>query len=299
MKKKHVLLVGGTSLDTIIHLPSPMEPGPQTIWAKESYQGVGCTGAGKALNLSRLGIDTTLHTIVGQDSQADFVLGELQHPNIELLVERTQAPTEQHTNLMSPSGERISIFTHPPDCPKEIDVESISKAMAKTDIAAISILDYTRPTLAIAKAHNKPLWIDLHDYDGKDSYHREFIDMADVIFVSSDNLPDYESFMAQQINAGKELVVCTHGKEGSAALTSEGRWYQQDILPDFPLVDSNGAGDAYFSGFLFAHFQNASLQNCMLYGSAAAALCVGSRKLYNPSLSPETLDGLFQDFSRR
>jgi sugar/nucleoside kinase (ribokinase family) len=289
----HVLIIGGTSIDTIIQLHSPLELGPQTTWAKESYHAIGGTGAGKALNLAHLGVNVTLHTWLGTDHQANQVVEGLAHRNIELLIEISQLPTEQHTNLMTPNGERISIYTQPPDSSKEYVMDDIAKAMAKTDVAAISILDYTRPTLALAQKFNKPLWIDLHDYDGKNIYHQEFIDAATVIFVASDNLPDYQTFMKDQIKEGKQLVVCTHGKEGSSALDRQGRWYEQKIIPGYELVDSNGAGDAYFSGFIFAYFQGKDIQSCMRSGSVVAAMCINSKELYNEKLCSDILDTSF------
>ncbi|WDE04623.1 carbohydrate kinase family protein [Thalassomonas viridans] len=289
MTQAHVFIIGGTSIDSIIHLHQPLTAEPQTVWAKSQYFAVGGTGAGKALNLSRLGHQVCLHTCLGDDEPGREIIAGLQHKNIELLVETVPVPTEQHTNIMSPHGERISIYTQPPSDDKNYDMTEIERVMAKTDIAAVGILDYTRPTLALAKKYRKPLWIDLHDYDGENPYHQEFIDAADVIFVASDNLPDYENFMRQQIALGKQLVVCTHGKGGSTALDAGGNWYRQDIIPGYELVDSNGAGDAYFSGFLTTYLQGEDVQLAMENGSRVAAMCINSDKLYHEQLTQDTL----------
>ncbi|WDE11113.1 carbohydrate kinase family protein [Thalassomonas haliotis] len=285
MTQAHVFIIGGTSIDSIVHLQTPLTSGPQTIWAKKQYFAIGGTGAGKALNLARLGHQVCLHTCLGDDEPGREIIAGLSHNNIELLVETVPIPTEQHTNIMSPQGERISIYTQPPSGAKDYDMTQIERVMAKTDIAAIGILDYTRPTLVLAKKYHKPLWIDLHDYDGENPYHQEFIDAATVIFVASDNLPDYKAFMQQQIALGKELVVCTHGKAGSTALDATGNWYQQEIIPGYALVDSNGAGDAYFSGYLTSYLQGCDVQLCMANASRVAAMCINSEKLYHEQLT--------------
>jgi len=287
---KQVLVVGGTSLDTIVQLPAAMEKGPQTIWAKDCYQAVGGTGAGKALNLAQLGFDVSLHTLVGNDLDAEFVLSELEHPRIELLVDRVEQATERHVNLMDPHGHRISIFTHYPANPDVINWQSVEARMQNTDIAAINILDYTRPTLSMAKKYAKPIWIDLHDYDGSDPYHQDFIDAADVLMVSSEKLTDYKEFMLQQQNLGKELVICTHASDGATLLDKAGNWYQQQIMPGYELVDSNGAGDAFFSGFLYACIQGLSIQQCMRFAATAAAMCINSNRLYSADLSATQLE---------
>lgn len=287
---KTVLIVGGTSIDTIIHLPAPLTGEPKTIWAKKAYKAVGGTGAGKALNLARLGFPVLMHSILGRDAEAQQIIKTCDHPNIKLVVDYLDEPTEQHTNLMAPTGERISLYTIPPCESPALDWQFLEAAIDTIDIAAISILNYTRPSLAIARAAGKAVWIDLHDYDGKNPYHQEFIDAADVIFVASDNLPDYKTFMREQVAAGKEFVVCTHGKAGSTALDSQGNWYECGIATGYPLVDSNGAGDAYFSGFLYAYGRGKTLQESMQYGATVAAMCINSEHLYPENLAPEILE---------
>ena len=289
-KQKKVLIVGGTSYDTIIHLNEFIQPTPQTIWAEKSYCALGGTGAGKALNLAQLDFDVTVHTILGDDREAMEILSRLDSANIHCLVTRTEQRSEQHTNLMSAGGERISIFTHPPANPDNLDWNSVEEALAECDIAAVSILDYTRPLLAKARGMGKPLWIDLHDYDGKNQYHQDYIKAANVVFVSSDCLPNYREFMCEQIASGKDLVVCTHGKEGSEAMDSRCNWYQQDIVDGFELVDSNGAGDAFFSGFLYSYLNNSGVQTCLRYGSLAAAMCINTEQLASRHLSPQALE---------
>lgn len=286
---KKVLIIGGTSIDTIVHLPEPITGEPKTIKAK-SYKAVGGTGAGKALNLARLDFPVCMHTILGRDPEADQVIKSCDHPNIKTFVDYLDEPTEQHVNLMSPTGERISVYTVPPADSPTIDWEFLQQELPEIGVAAISILNYTRPSLAIAKAAGKPLWMDLHDYDGRSPYYEEFIEVADVLFLASDNFPDYRQFMQQQIAAGKSLVVCTHGKAGSTALDAEGKWYECGIAQGYSLVDSNGAGDAYFAGFLYAYVRDKTLEECMKYGATAAAMCINSALLYHETLSPETLE---------
>lgn len=290
IKGQHVLVVGGTSVDTIIHIPAPVCEGPQTIWAKDCYQAVGGTGSGKALNLAQLGFNVSLHTFLGQDSEGAFIEKALSHPRIQLLAESVEQPTERHVNLMEPGGDRVSVFTHHPACPEVIDWRHVEQQMQSTDIAAISILDYTRPALAMAKKYHKPIWIDLHDYDGTDVYHQDFIQAADVLMVSDEKLSDHKTFMWQQYQQGKELVICTHGSRGATALDKQGNWHQQPIIQGYSLADSNGAGDAFFSGFLYGYLQKRDIQACMGAGAMAAAMCISSNQLYHRDLCGQEVD---------
>jgi sugar/nucleoside kinase (ribokinase family) len=149
----------------------------------------------------------------------------------------------------------------------------------------INILSYTKPALALAQNANKPVWTDLHDYDGRNPHHQPFIDAANAIFLSSDNLPDYRSFMTKMIDDGKELVVCTHGSDGATLLSRDGQWLEQPAFPVGQVQDTNGAGDAFFSGFLCGHLNGENLKTCLRLGAVCGALCVTSQSLAAENLS--------------
>ena len=286
---KPIVIIGGASLDTIIQLDALPTPMPQTLWPRSSYKSVGSTGAGKALNLAVLGRSVVLHSLLGQDAVADLVRHALNKPGIELLAEITDTPTEQHVNLMDPHGGRGSLFVQPPADPSGIDWAPVTSAISGCELVVINILSYAKPALALAKNANKPVWTDLHDYDGRNPHHQPFIDAATVVFLSSDNLPDYRSFMETMIDDGKELVVCTHGSEGATLLSREGGWVAQPAFPVDRVRDTNGAGDAFFSGFLCGYLGGEDLRTCLQLGADCGALCVTSRSLAAEHLSLQRL----------
>ena len=282
---KPIVIIGGASLDTIIQLDALPTPTPQTLWPKSSYRSVGSAGAGKALNLAALGSSVVLHSLLGQDTEADLVRHALNKPGIELLAEATDTPTEQHVNLMDPHGGRVSLFVQPPADPSVVDWAPVTSAISGCERVVINILSYTKPALALAQNANKPVWTDLHDYDGRNPHHQPFIDAANVIFLSSDNLPDYRSFMTKMIDDGKELVVCTHGSDGATLLSRDGEWLEQPAFPVGQVQDTNGAGDAFFSGFLCGHLNGENLKTCLRLGAVCGALCVTSQSLAAENLS--------------
>lgn len=288
---KPILIIGGVSVDTIIQLDALPDSVPQTIWPKESYKALGSTGSGKALNLAAQGHQVTLHTVLGPDTEAELVRTALNVPAIKLLTETTETPTEQHVNLMDPHGGRISLFTQPPAEPATVDWAPVAAAMQNCELVVVNILGYAKPALAMANKGGKPVWTDLHDYDGHNPHHQPFIDSASVIFLSSDNLANYRAFMERMIDEGKELVVCTHGADGATLLNQDGEWLEQAAFPVDRVRDTNGAGDAFFSGFLGGYLKGESLQTCLKLGAACGALCVVSCSLAAENLSIQRLYG--------
>jgi len=286
---RKVFVIGGTTFDHIVHLPALPQPQPQTIHQAVFHEGTGSTGAGKALNLHRLQVPVQLYSVLGNDSYGDSIRVSLQEAGVDAFYDVDPHGTERHVNLMDPEGNRISIFITQSSETIEYSNKEIEVAIAKSDVLVLNIISYCRGLIPLVTASGKPVWTDLHDYDGSNVYHQDFINASQYIHLSSDNLTGYRNVMEDFIQKGKQLVVCTHGRLGATALTAAGEWFEQPALTQFPYVDGNGAGDAFFSGFIYGWLQNLPVQKCMQLGTVTAALCIGSEQLAHPGLTPDLL----------
>jgi acarbose 7IV-phosphotransferase len=121
------------------------------------------------------------------------------------------------------------------------------------------------------------VWADLHDYDGASAFHADFT-RADHLQLSSVRLPGWREWATRIVAERGTGVVVTHGAEGSSALDPAGRWVE---VPGevVDVVDANGAGDAFFAGFLVARWAGADLAESLAAGAAQAAVCLGGPHL--------------------
>jgi acarbose 7IV-phosphotransferase len=293
---KTVLVLGGVSYDSIIHLKQLPESKPMTIYANNSYDAIGSTGAGKALCFSQLGLDVTLHGLIGDDAYGNKIIEQFKKKKINFLFNFDPKGTERHVNLMDECGRRISIYTNSATFNPDINPEELTPIIEKSDGIVLNIINYCRHYIPIIKQANKEIWCDLHDYDGKNPYHQDFVDAADYLFMSSDCLEDYRSYMESLIVLNKELIVCTHGKEGVTALTKDGMWYDLPIIQDYQHVDANGAGDNFFAGFLYGYNKGYSILKCLQFGTITAGLCINSKELVNDRLSIALLEDEHQKY---
>jgi sugar/nucleoside kinase (ribokinase family) len=282
---KKVLVLGGASYDAIVHLDSFPNPTPQTIHHCKFHEAVGSTGVGKAANLCKLGFDVDLQILTGNDHQGNIIREYVSKLPLNLLNEIDPNGTERHVNLMNAAGQRISIFLTSTSSNPPIHYESYLSYIQKADIVVLNIVDYCRNFIPLLKENNKEIWTDLHDYDGENAYHQDFIVASDFIFMSSDNLPDYQDCMMRLIENGKKLLVCTHGSKGASLLTAQKQWIHTPVMDGFERVDTNGAGDAFFAGFLYGYTRNLSLDICMKAGHIVAGACITSPELAFPGLS--------------
>lgn len=291
---KKVLILGGVSYNLMIYLDRFPGTRPATVYAQGYHETVGSTGAGKALNLCRIGFDVVLHGLIGTDREGEQVRQALARPGLRFLHDVDPAGTQRHVNLMNPAGERISIFIEPGTLEPEVAWEPIRAALAESELLVLNIRNYARRAIPLAQGLDKPIWCDIHDYDGEATFHHDFIEAADVLFLSGERIPDYRAFMETQIAAGKELVVCTHGRAGATALTPAGEWITVPIVDAYEREDTNGAGDAFFSGVLYGHLQGYGVRRALALGAIVAGMCVTVPELAHPELSPERVEQAYQ-----
>jgi sugar/nucleoside kinase (ribokinase family) len=273
--------LGGVAWNTMVYLDAFPDPRPGTVFARGSYETVGSSGAGKALNLSWLGADAVLWGLIGDDDEGDRISAFVEANGVEFISAIDPAGTMRHVNLMDANGDRISIFANPGSQEIEVDVNSMVDVLRSADLVSVTILNYCRQFLPVLRNLGSDVWVDIHDYDGINPYHREFIDAADYLFMSSVAMPAWRPFLEERIGAGVTAAVCTHGELGASGLTAATGWVDIDAVPVTDIVDSNGAGDAFFAGFAVAWHHDGDLKTALQRGAEHAALAVQS-----PDLAP-------------
>ena len=282
-----VAVVGGCSYNSMVYLDE-FPQRTETHHANAFHETVGSTGAGKTLNLGRLGMDVTFHGMIGRDRYGEIIEETFAAEPVTFLSDVDPNGTERHVNLMNADGERISIFVVERTPKPDVDYDRLRDLVAGSDALLINPVDYTRPLLSTAERHDTSVWCDVHAYDGEDPRYEAFVEAADYLFLSEEGMDDTRGFMHERVDGGTELVVCTAGADGSTALTSDGRWVEVPAEP-FEVVDTNGAGDAYVSGFLYGQALGADVETSMRLGTLAGGLAVESYELAHPNLSAEWL----------
>lgn len=286
----NVLVLGGTSIDEIVRLPKLPSGKPQTLFAS-SYTKLGSTGAGKAIALSQLGFRVTLHTLLGDDEAGKRMKEELTKHDLTLFVDPS-AQSERHINLIDGDGNRISIFTASVDSDPVLNVSRLKAAIEEADLVVANIVSYVKPILPWIQAAKKPIWTDLHDYEDDNAYYEPFIEAAEAVFLSADRLEDHHRTAKRLLERGKKFVVVTLGKDGSELFEADKPMIYEPILNQFPQIDSSGAGDSYFAGFLYGVSQGRPWKDAMIDATIAGGSAVATTSIVNETLSPALIESI-------
>ncbi|MEH6780073.1 MAG: carbohydrate kinase family protein [Rhodoglobus sp.] len=278
-----ILISGPVSWNRIVYLDHLPEPHPHMQFALENFETVGGTSAGKALHLAGLGRQVTCLTVVGDDDAAVRLHSVLEAAGINVHSDSVPGASEQHLNLMTRDGQRVSLYLSTPEC-AEPDAARFRDLGHGADALVMDLSQASRALLPDAATLGIPIWTDLHDYDDKSDFHEPFVRAASYLFMNADGMPDPLPFMRARVDTGATAVVCTLGAEGAVAFDAAG--LHRVAAEPARVRDSNGAGDAFFAGFLHSTLAGATIEEALAAAASQAVVALESKHLH-PSVADE------------
>lgn len=245
-----------------------------------------------AINLRKLGVESYMAGMVGDDMFGDFLRKKLIESGVETqgLKTSSDAQTSASVLMIDKSGER-SFFhckgTNAVFSESDIDYSVIDNC----DVVFVTgtfLMDKfdgeeTMEFLKRCKEKGKTTFLDVC-WDAKGKWG-ELLDMSmpyidflmpsidEAVCIAGKDSP--EEIANVFVSKGAKNVIIKLGSKGSY-LRKEGEKSGQ-IFPPFYIenpVDTTGAGDSFCSGFLAEFARGGSLEDCMEFANATGAHCV-------------------------
>lgn len=291
-----ILVSGLVNVETNLQVDSfPIEYTPSRypfFGVKSSVSGVGFN---IAKGLTTLGDEVNLISFTGVDLLGDVIERTLQKEGIStrfLVRELEQSP--QSVILYDRTGKR-QINTDLKDLQqKQISEELFMEAIQDAEIAMMTNINFSRKYLPVAKKLGKWIATDVHTIkDLGDDYNRDFMQAADILFMSHECLPcEPESWASQVIDKyGPEIVVIGMGTSGSLlAVKSDNFMERIPVYYTRPVVNTVGAGDSFFSSFVHFYNQNHDPYEAIQKASLFASYKVGAQTASEGFLSETQLN---------
>lgn len=248
-----VLVLGGAGVDTIVYVPELPLPYADSYMIRPGIETrAGQTGDFVALGVSALGLRAHHLDMIGDDHAGDLIRALHRDRGIALTEVPLPGGTKRAVNLVGPEGRRLSLYddsrSREGDRLPEATVRSLAAASRHAHVSITYPCAFALPALREAGV---TISTDLHNWDGVNPYHEPFAHEADLVFVSAVALADPERTMRRVAERGRaQVVVATAGAEGAHLLADGEVSWIPAVTPPGPVVDSNGAGDAFVSGFL-------------------------------------------------
>jgi sugar/nucleoside kinase (ribokinase family) len=274
------LVIGGTGVDTVVPVAGLPVLGADSARPQGPIEDhVSHTGTCVALALHALGEQVSVIDTVGDDELGGRVKAAFARWGIGLRAAPAPAGTRRAVNLMSPDGRRLSLYDGRDVPGYRLPEEYYRPLPAGVRHVHVTIMDWARHLIPALRAAGVTISTDLHDWDGENPHHRDFALGADLVFVSGVQLA--EGAVARVLADGvASRVVVTHGGEGADLHTRDGVTHRDAVDPGAPIVDTNGAGDAFAAAFLSAWTagagDDACLDQAVIAGAFACTAPVGA-----------------------
>ncbi len=265
-----VLVLGGAGVDTIVHVPELPLPYADSYLVPAIETRAGQTGDNVALGLSALGLEVVHADVIGTDHEGELVAAQHLRHGVPFISVPTAAGTKRAVNLVDPSGRRLSLY----DGSRRDEADRFPEHILRTEARHIhvSITHPCRHALDVIETLPATVSVDLHNWDGVNPYHEAFAHRADIVFLSTTALPDPEATIDRIGACGRaSTVIGTAGAQGGFYLHANALRAYRAAPPPSPVVDSNGAGDAFVSGFLFGYLKGHPIEESIRFGAIAGA----------------------------
>lgn len=249
-----IVVVGVTSLYMsmpVDEFPFGYQPSRSPHWLRAGVAGAGCH---IAKILRTLGDDVSLCTIVGRDLPGALITTELRGAGL-LGPGAVSAPASSlGIVLVAPDGRRMGHPYLATVNSVEYPAELFRQHARDADLAVITNARFARPLLRHARQLGVPIAVDVHLIaDVGDSYHRPWLEVADVIFCSHEKLPCPPAEWVRRIfdqYPGCAIAGVGCGSAGCVLGLSDGRLVRVPAAAPRGVVSTAGAGDSLFASFL-------------------------------------------------
>ena len=223
------------------------------------FFGLNTSVSGVAFNISKalatLGDEVRVNSMTGNDVARACIFDSLRELNISTeYIQPRLRQTPGSVVLYDPSGRR-QIYCDLKDI-QETSCYFHSSLLEGVDLVVACNINFNRPLLALAKQAGKPIATDVHVLsDIHDGYNREFMENADILFLSDEAVGEgYREFMLQLAEIYPcRIMVMGRGSKGAAMYLREtNEIVEMPAVSASKVVNTVGAGDSLFSAFV--HF---------------------------------------------
>ena len=279
MRDLDLVVFAGVGIDTIVRVPALPLAMADSIHVGPVRDYVAHTGNGVALGSHALGRATTLLDFIGEDAQAELIHARYRERGLPFNYQIHPSGTRRSVNLVDPAGRRLSLYDgrHPDEL--RMDRAYYRPFLERATHAHFSIMPWAADLYDDAQALGVVVSTDLHDWDGAKPYYHPFAYRSDIVFMSTAAMGGkHDEVMREIFSQGRaQVVVATAGATGSYFMTRAEQVSRHVRVAGIgrPIVDSNGAGDAFAAAFLAGYAEERSVMECMQMGAIAGEYACG------------------------
>ena len=277
--KYDIVGVGDVAYDNLCIVENYPEEDGSTHILELHNQGGGCCGTA-LVTASRLGFSTAFIGNTGDDEagahiREDFIRDGVNIEGIDIIKGRRSSIGYV---MIDPVRSTRTKFPYKNNLPDITWTEEKFDLIRNARLLHIDSTNYNNSMTAahIAREAGVPVSMDGCSRKADNTPNARLAAMADILIMNEafpyytsgkDSLEEAMRFFA---DAGSRIVISTLGEKGCVALINGELKY----FPAYKVnaIDSTGAGDVFHGAFAAGYLRNYSLEECIRYASAVAAI---------------------------
>lgn len=221
------------------------------------FFGVNTSVSGVGFNISKaltaLGDHVDLCSMVGSGFSSDQIVNALNEIGIRTDNIRRSLPESPSSVVLYDGSGRRQIYCDLKNI-QETAYPFSEDIVKKADIVVACNINFNRDLLPIAQRLGKTVATDVHVLrDPEDEYNRDFMAAADILFLSNEGISGSpkEFIQALEDRYHNRMIVLGMGARGALLyLRDSSRFLERPAFDPGQVVNTVGAGDALFAGFL-------------------------------------------------
>jgi fructokinase len=249
----------------------------------------GGSPANIAMNTKKLGINSFIASAVGRDGLGKFLINHLEKSNIDTSCIQQVDYATSMVLVTKSKASPVPIFYREADYQLEYSCQ-LEHALKKSKIIHFSCWPISRVPARItlekaiedARKNDMLICFDPNYHPmiwqkGQDGveYVKSIISKVDIVKPSEDDAErlfgkdSYENYIEKFLKLGAKFVILTLGKDG--AIASNGVETLEFNTMATEVVDTTGAGDAFWSGFYASIIKGYTIKEALQLGFAVSA----------------------------
>ncbi|WP_294430649.1 carbohydrate kinase family protein [uncultured Treponema sp.] len=237
---------------------------------------VGGVGFNVSRALKTLGDEVNFVSFTGDDLPAQIIEETFKKDAIETKsIQKDLKQTPQSVVLYDDSGKR-QIYCDLKDIQDmRLDCERLKNEINTADAVVCCNINFNRTLLHEAKKAGKLIATDVHVLSNiNDEYNREFLENADIVFLSDESLPCEPNEFLSSLKAryNMKIIVLGQGSKGATLYERQtDKIAHFECVPCKNVVNTVGAGDALFSSFVHFYVKGFSAEKALRYAQTFAS----------------------------
>ncbi len=301
IKDEYITVVGGTNID-ILGIPKK-----DLIYHDSNIGNVktslGGVGRNIAENLVRLGVDTHLISIIGDDPYGELILNKSKEIGLNLedtLILEDQS-TSIYLSILDGEGD-MEIALSSMDNIEKMDIEFIESKREKIENSRVCVIDTNIPKDSIEyilnNFKNTDFFLDTVSSE-KAKKVRDLIGLFNTIkpnkieaeILTGMEIKDHED-IEKAIDffhsKGVENVFITLSKDG--VVFSDGKKIQRLKAKKTNITNATGAGDSFIAALAYGHIKGLDIKERARLGIGASLLALSHEDTINPNMSIKNIE---------